>query len=905
MLADYNATNLPKDFIVRSFLLTLAVLTLGVFGARADDCAFTGTAGDFHGYPSIDFEIEGRLCRVVCPKETAPGKPWLWRARYWDNEPQTDIALLGKGFHVAYTDVEGLFGNDVAVDAWDRFYRELTEKHGFNKKPAIMAISRGGLIAYNFTSKYPERIACIYADAPVCDIKSWPGGFGEGSGNTNEWQPCLDAFGLDEKTVLEFKGNPIDKLEPIAKAKIPLLNICGTADKGVPMNENTGVLAERYRALGGDIQIIAKEGVGHHPHSLEDPTPIVEFILKHTAPNVELTGKEGDYHGFRTVDFDLNDRLCRVAIPEHASPGKPWVWRARFWGHEPQTDIALLGEGFHVAYTDVGALFGNDVAVQQWDDFHTLLTTKHGFATKPAIEAMSRGGLIAYNFASAHPDKVSCIYGDAPVCDIKSWPGGLGEGKGSKADWELCLSVYGLDEKSVLEFKGNPIDKLKPIADAQIPLLNICGDADDVVPMKENTDILAERYRALGGSIEVIAKEGVGHHPHSLVDPTPIVDFILANTDPFARDYFSLRRGLTNAGAIFTQTKKGRVAFLGGSITEMDGWRALTCAELQRRFPDTEFTFIDAGISSTDSTLAAFRLTTDVFADGPVDLLFMDHSVNDHHNKRDTTARIRAVEGIIRHAHAINPSIDIIMQYFVEPYNMEYINRGEYAPEIKDHNRVTEYLNIPAIDLAREVTERTRKGDFTWEQFKDLHPSPFGHQIYLERISKLFDAAWNDVDLATAAVAPYTLKQEPLDPLNYQRGRYLPLESAKVESGWAHVPDWQRSDNAGTRKQFVGIPMLEATAAGATLSLEFEGNAVGLFVTAGPDVGILEYTIDGKSYTPLDQFTQWSDHLHIPWAYVLADDLSEGKHTLTLTTSADKNEKSTGNASRIVKFFAN
>jgi len=55
--------------------------------------------------------------------------------------------------------------------------------------------------------------------------------------------------------------------------------VYGDADEGVPWDENTGVLAERYRELGGDITLIPKPGVGHHPHGLEDPTPVVEFIL--------------------------------------------------------------------------------------------------------------------------------------------------------------------------------------------------------------------------------------------------------------------------------------------------------------------------------------------------------------------------------------------------------------------------------------------------------------------------------------------------------------------------------------------------------------------------------------------------------------------------------------------------
>ncbi len=37
-----------------------------------------------------------------------------------------------------------------------------------------------------------------------------------------------------------------------------------------------------YQALGGDITLIAKSGVKHHPHGLEDSTPIVEFIERHS-----------------------------------------------------------------------------------------------------------------------------------------------------------------------------------------------------------------------------------------------------------------------------------------------------------------------------------------------------------------------------------------------------------------------------------------------------------------------------------------------------------------------------------------------------------------------------------------------------------------------------------------------
>jgi alpha-beta hydrolase superfamily lysophospholipase len=80
-----------------------------------------------------------------------------------------------------------------------------------------------------------------------------------------------------------------------------------------------------------------------------------------------------------------------------------------------------------------------------------------------------------------------------------------------------------------MAWRGNPIDILAPIAQAKIPILHLVGDADDVVPVDENTDVLKQRYEALGGRVHVIVKKGVGHHPHGLTDPKPVLDYIAAH----------------------------------------------------------------------------------------------------------------------------------------------------------------------------------------------------------------------------------------------------------------------------------------------------------------------------------------------------------------------------------------
>ena len=234
-----------------------------------------------------------------------------------------------------------------------------------------------------------------------------------------------------------------------------------------------------------------------------------------------------NFHGFQGYDFEFMGRKAKVVTPKKAAIGHPWVWRARFFGHEPQADIALLERGFHIAYCDVAELFGNDESMEIWNGFYQLLTGAD-LSPKAFMEGMSRGGVYIYRWAAKYPERVNGVYADAPVLDLKSWPGGKGTGKGSPSVWETFKKDYGFKtEEEALAFKGNPVDLAEEIAQTGIPMLHVVGDADKVVPVAENTTVFEERVNAAGGLINVIHKPGVGHHPHSLVNPQPIVSFIL------------------------------------------------------------------------------------------------------------------------------------------------------------------------------------------------------------------------------------------------------------------------------------------------------------------------------------------------------------------------------------------
>ncbi len=235
-------------------------------------------------YPCADFQLNGRACKIVKPRTAAAGHPWIWRARFWGHEPQTDIALLERGFHVVYCDVAELFGNDQAITLWNSFY-QYVRKAGLAEKVVMEGMSRGAVYVYNWAAVNPDKVAAVYVDNPVLDLKSWPGGKGKGPGSKENWELFRKDFGFITDSIASLSAvSPIDKVAQIVKGGYPMLHLCADADEVVPPGENTLLFEERVKALKGNITVIHKPGFKHHPHSLPDPAPIVDFILKAVYP---------------------------------------------------------------------------------------------------------------------------------------------------------------------------------------------------------------------------------------------------------------------------------------------------------------------------------------------------------------------------------------------------------------------------------------------------------------------------------------------------------------------------------------------------------------------------------------------------------------------------------------------
>lgn len=360
---------------------------------------------------------------------------------------------------------------------------------------------------------------------------------------------------------------------------------------------------------------------------------------------------------------------------------------------------------------------------------------------------------------------------------------------------------------------------------------------------------------------------------------------------------------LDNALYRIQKEQKATVVFLGGSITHMNGWRNKVMQYLQELFPKTQFTFINAGIPSLASVPHAFRLRQDVLSKGRVDLMFIESAVNDLVNGTPELQQRRALEGIIRHAYASNPYMNMIMMAFVDEDKINDYNNGNVPGEVQVHDQLAQYYHLPFINLAEEVSKRIANKEFTWENdFKSLHPSPFGMEVYFNSIKTLLKKEFDDSSISklTGARLP-----APLEKLNYAYADYIPVDKADNKNGFSLNSSWHPNDGVKTREGFVDVPMLIGEKPTASFDFHFTGTTVGIAVVSGPDAGIIGYSVDGKDEKELDTYNHYSKSLHLPQYFLLADDLKNKKHWLHIKILKEHNKESKGNALRVVHFLVN
>ncbi|MDB4746066.1 prolyl oligopeptidase family serine peptidase [Verrucomicrobia bacterium] len=233
---------------------------------------------------------------------------------------------------------------------------------------------------------------------------------------------------------------------------------------------------------------------------------------------------------FSREHFEIEGHKAFVILPatERTNRGKsiPWVFYAPTFDGKLPSDRdegwmmqRWLDKGIAIAGVDVGESYGSPDGRSIYDALHKTLVDKYRFDHKACLLARSRGGLMLYCWAVENPEKVRCIAGIYPVCDLTSYPGI------SKA-----CAAYGMT-KAELEAsldQHNPIPRLAALAKAQVPIFHIHGDKDKVVPLEANSAALQKVYQKLGGSIQLVIAPDQWHNMwRGFFECLELVDFVI------------------------------------------------------------------------------------------------------------------------------------------------------------------------------------------------------------------------------------------------------------------------------------------------------------------------------------------------------------------------------------------
>lgn len=263
-------------------LLPLLAALLPLPGWASTPNAAAGTAATALPAPGERFVVAGRPAFLIPARDAearpAQAKPWVWYAPtlppYPGQEERWLIErLLAAGIALAGIDVGESYGSPAGSNQFTALHTHLVQTRGYAPRPVLLGRSRGGLQLLNWAVDHPGQVAAFAGIYPVCNLTSYPG-----------LTRAAPAYGLtpEELAATLPRHNPIDRLAPLAAARVPLFAIHGDADKLVPLDANSGLLRDRYTALGGPMTLLVPPGQGHNLwRGFFESEELLAFVLRH------------------------------------------------------------------------------------------------------------------------------------------------------------------------------------------------------------------------------------------------------------------------------------------------------------------------------------------------------------------------------------------------------------------------------------------------------------------------------------------------------------------------------------------------------------------------------------------------------------------------------------------------
>ena len=239
------------------------------------------------------FSLQGHTAFLILPGPAAArdAMPWVWYAPTLPELPGAAEKWMFQkfsdaGIAVAGIDVGESYGSPAGRALFSAFYEELVRRRGLSSKPCLLVRSRGGLMLYNWAVEHPDAVAGAAGIYPVCDLRSYPG-----------IKKACGAYGMTEAQLnaVLAEHNPVDRIGALAKAQVPIYHIHGDSDTLVPLEKNSGALAQRYRQAGGVMTLNVVKGQGHNmwPGWFQCQE-LVDFVIAQALKGRPLKPDAGD-----------------------------------------------------------------------------------------------------------------------------------------------------------------------------------------------------------------------------------------------------------------------------------------------------------------------------------------------------------------------------------------------------------------------------------------------------------------------------------------------------------------------------------------------------------------------------------------------------------------------------------
>lgn len=397
--------------------------------------------------------------------------------------------------------------------------------------------------------------------------------------------------------------------------------------------------------------------------------------------------------------------------------------------------------------------------------------------------------------------------------------------------------------------------------------------------------------------------------PSALGKPAFLLSFLLlpalpAAETPAVTPGITLRCGYEKLWNKLSARQPVHIAFFGGSITQNTrGHTAMVPDWFRKQYPGVDFTFTNAGLSSTCSTTGAFRLNDDVLAKGGLDLLIVEFAVNDDQDAgHDRATAIRGMEGIVCQVRNLRPEADILQVHFVNPGMLAKVQKGETPVSIAAHEAVAEHYGITSVNVTAALADAIAAGKMTWETYGGTHPHEAGYRLASDLILEALTAGRDHPESKSAPGGPIA----PLDAHHYGGAHFVGPQEASWQGGWKFAKVSRDLLPVGAiRSDYEAYQALRGDSPGDSLYLDFNGRAIGAFLLAGPDAGFVEVSIDGGDWRRHDLYHPHSKGLNYPRSILFAGELEDGPHQMALRIADGKNSASQGHAATILYFEVN